>query len=110
MGKSIGLAVCLLLIGLAPAMAADPFVGSFVGEYDGEEYRLTIEAAGTYRYEGEIVIGGEPVPLVARRFGDRLSGQVGIGGDGFAFSAEFSGEVLLLRDADGEVIRFRLAP
>ena len=38
--------------------------------------------------------------IAADPFVGRLSAQVGIGGDGFAFSAEFSGDVLLLRDAE----------
>ena len=111
MGKSLTRLASLLVLACGAGTAlADPFAGAFVGEFEGEEYRLTLLAAGTYRYEGEIVIGGEPVPLVARRFGERLAGQIGIGGDSFEFSAEFSGEVLLLRDADGEVIRFRPVP
>jgi hypothetical protein len=109
MGKLKSLTACFLLTFCSPALTADPFVGRFVGDYEGEEYRLTLESAGTYRYEGEIVIDGEPVPLVARRFGERLSGEVGIGGDGFEFTAEFSGDVLLLHDANGEVIRFQTA-
>ena len=110
MGKSIILSACLLLVCWTTAMAADPYAGRFVGIYGGEEYRLTLEAAGTYRYEGDIVIGGESLPLVARRFGERISGQAGGGDAGFTFNAEFSGEVLLLRDADGRVIQLRAIP
>jgi len=107
MGKSTRLATCLLImLCWTGTVAADPFVGTFVGEFNGEEYRLALRAAGTNQYEGAISIGGEPIPLVARRAGDQLRGLVGIGGDSFEFSAEMNGEKLLLQDNNGEIIRF----
>ena len=111
MGKSIAQAASLLLCACCwQAVAADPYVGSFVGTFGGEEYRLTLNPAGNLRYEGEIVIADEPLPLVAQRFGDRLAGQIGIGGDSFEFSAELNGDILLFRDPDGEIIRFSPEP
>ena len=107
MGNSKRVAVCslILLCWLGPAVA-DPFAGRFVGDFNGEEYSLALQSTGSNQYEGEITISGQPVPLVARRHGDRLLGQVGIGGDSFEFSAEFQGEVLLLRDDSGAIIQF----
>lgn len=99
-------AILLILLGWLGTASADPFTGSFVGEFNGEEYRLALRGAGTNQYEGAITIAGEPVPLVAHRYGDRLQGQVGIGGDSFEFTAELIGEVLLLRDDSGAIIRF----
>jgi len=106
MSASKPLAGCLLiLLCWTGSLAADPFVGDFAAEFEGEEYQLSLRAAGGNQYEGAITIAGEPIPLVARRFGDQLRGQVGIGGDSFEFSAEISGDFLLLRDASGEIIR-----
>ena len=111
MGKSIAQAASLVFCACwLQAAAADPYIGRFVGTFEGEEYRLTLAASGSQRYEGEIVLAGERVPLVAQRFGDRLAGQVGIGGDSFEFSAELSGDILLFRDPDGEIIRFSPEP
>ena len=92
--------LCLLLAWPITGLA-DPFAGDF----RGEEYLLTLNAVAGNQYEGEITIGGVGVPMVARRFGDRLLGQVGIGDDRFEFSAELQGDYLLLRDHNGEVIR-----
>jgi len=99
--------ICLVIVLCSTAIAAaDPFVGVFVGEFNGEEYRLALRSSGNSQYEGTITIGSEPVPLVARRFGDQLRGQVGIGGDSFEFSAEVNGDYLVLTDDNGEVIHF----
>lgn len=107
MGTSRPLAASLLvLICWTGSVLADPFVGVFVGEFNGEEYRLAMRAAGGKQYEGTISIAGEPVPLVAQRFGDQLRGQIGIGGDSFEFSADLNGDYLLLTDDNGEIIRF----
>ncbi len=96
----------LILMCWTGSAVADPFVGVFVGEFNGEEYRLALRTAGGNEYEGAITIGNEPVPLVARRYGDQLRGQVGIGGDSFEFSAEMTGDYLVLTDDNGEVIHF----
>jgi hypothetical protein len=112
MGKSIPAPAILLLslFWLTPLSAADPFAGSFTGSFEGEEYRLTLDTAGGTRYEGLISIGGEDMPLVASRHGDRLLGRAGIGGDSFEFSAELRGNALLLRVDSGAVIRFGRDP
>lgn len=103
MSTSKPLAGCLLiLLCWTGSVAADPFVGDFAAEFEGEEYQLSLRAAGGNQYEGAITIAGAPIPLVARRFGDQLRG---IGGDSFEFSAEISGDFLLLRDDSGEIIR-----
>ena len=107
MAISRRLAVCLLiLLCWTGKVIADPFVGVFVGEFNGEEYRLALRVANGNQYEGTITIAGEPVPLVARRFGDQLRGLVGIGGDSFEFSAQMKGDRLFLQDDNGEIIRF----
>ena len=107
MGTSKQFAACLLvLLCWTSSVAADPFVGVYAGEFNGEAYRLALRASGTNQYEGAITIAGEPIPLVARRFGDQLRGLVGIGGDSFEFSAEMKGDFLFLQDDNGEIIRF----
>jgi len=107
MGTSKRVAACvLILLCWTGSVVADPFVGVFVGEFGGEEYRLALRAAGGKQYEGTITIAGEPVPLVAQRFGDQLRGRVGIGGDSFEFSAGLNGDYLLLTDDNGDVIQF----
>jgi len=107
MDNSRRLAACMLiLLCWAGSVAADSFVGVFVGEFNGEEYRLALRAANGNQYEGAITIAGEPVPLVAQRFGEQLRGRLGIGGDSFEFSAEMKGDFLFLQDDNGEIIRF----
>lgn len=94
-----------LLLAFPAASPADPFVGDFTGQFGGEDYFLTLRTVGGNQYEGEITIGGVGVSMVARRFGDKLRGQVGVGDDSFDFSAELQGDFLLLRDHNGEVIK-----
>jgi hypothetical protein len=111
MGKSIlSPATLLVLLLWVTPLSADPFAGRFTGSLEGEEYHLNLELVGGSRYEGVISIGGEDVPLVAHRHGDRLLGQAGIGGDSFEFSAELRGNAMLLRDDNGEVIRLHRDP
>jgi hypothetical protein len=107
MGNSKALVACsLILLCWLGTAVADPFAGRFVGEFNGEEYRLALHSTGNGQYEGVIVIGGKDVPLIALRQGDRLLGQVGIGGDSFDFSADLRGELLLLEDDSGAIIEF----
>lgn len=107
MGKSVILAAGLLLVYWTPVMSADPFTGNFAGNHEGDEYHLMLEATGINRYEGEIVIGGERFALGARRFGERLAGQIVNADTSFGFTAEASGGGLLLHDEFGRTIVFR---
>jgi len=95
----------LFAVTLQPAFA-DPFVGKFSGQLDGEEYRLSIEAAAGSGYEGELRVAGTRIALSARRFGDRVMGQIGSPDDYIGIMLSVQGEVLRLEDEDGEVILF----
>jgi len=87
--------------------AADPFVGSYVGQLYGEEYRLSLQSSGEGQYRGTLTAGGESLPLSARRMGEQLVGQMGGEDEGFEFVCQVQGTTLLLQDEDGETIVFQ---
>lgn len=95
----------LALLAISSA-SADPFVGSFVGQLYGEEYRLSLQTSGEGKYRGALSAGGESLPLEARRVGERLVGQMGIADEGFHFVCQIQGATLVLQDEDGETIVF----
>jgi hypothetical protein len=104
--SSACLGLILILVAIQPGMA-DSFTGSFSGKMEGEQYQLTIRSETTGQYAGELRVAGEAVPLNARRFGDRIAGQIGNAADGFGFVAQIQGNGLLLQDEDGEIIVFK---
>ena len=87
--------------------AADLFTGDFSGRLDGEVYRLTISGYAGGQYEGSYRVGGEVMPLNARRFGDRIAGQIGVAGFKFGFTAQIQDGGLLLHDENGRIVLFR---
>ena len=89
------------------SVIADPYTGTFTGLLEGEEYRLSISGNGGGQYEGKLRVDGVIMPLNARRFGDRIAGQIGIADDSFEFVANLQGSALLLQDEDGVSILFR---
>ena len=103
--RSVAALAYLLLVHWPVAAATDPFVGHFVGEFEGETIELSIDGSGA-RYEGYIGVGSDTISLVGRRIGEQLSGQIGIGGDSFGFNARVQGTVLLFEDENGVQIRF----
>ena len=86
--------------------AADPFVGKFVGQLDGEEYQLIVNSDSPGKYDGELLSGGARFPLVARRHGDVMRGFIGMDDEGFEFTARIQGAALAVEDQDGERVMF----
>ena len=99
--------VLLLVLLFAEAAAADLFTGEFSGTLDGKAYQLSISGFARGQYEGELRSGGETLPLNARRFGDRIAGQIGVADLSFGFLAQLQGGGLLLQYEDGKVIFFK---
>ncbi len=100
----------LLLLLCSETVAADLFTGHFIGQLDGEVYQLSITGYARGQYDGIYRAGGEPMPLNARRFGDRIAGQIGIADLKFGFMAQIQDGGLLLHDENGRVIMFRRNP
>lgn len=99
--------ILLLMFFFAGAAASDPFTGEFSGSLDGKDYRLSISGFASGQYEGEFYAEGERLPLNARRFGDRIAGQIGIADHRSGFLAELQAGGLLLKYEDGRVILFK---
>ena len=99
--------VLLLVLLFTEAAAADLFTGEFSGSLDGKVYQLSISGFAGGQYEGEFRSGGETLPLNARRFGDRIAGQIGIANLRSGFLAQLQDGGLLLQHEDGKVIFFR---
>lgn len=78
---------------------APPAVDPFVGRFADPDVTLVLEAAGG-AYAGEIVVLGAPYPVEATLAGGRLEGNFRSGEQRFAFSAELSGDTLVL-ESDG---------
>ena len=100
-------AILLLFPLLIGSAQADYFNGDFTGFVDGEIYLLTISGYAGGQYEGEYRAGGEILPLNARRFGDRIAGQIGVAGFKFGFIALQQNGGLLLHNENGKVILFK---
>ncbi len=97
----------LLVLLFVDSAAADLFTGEFTGSLDGEVYQLSISGFAGGQYEGEYRAGGENLPLNARRFGDRIAGQIGIADLRFGFLAQVQNGGLLLQYENGKVILFK---
>ena len=97
----------LLALFLLNTAVADPFSGDFSASLDNGVYRLSIGGLARGQYDGEYLGEGERLPLSARRFGDRIVGQVGIAADGFSFLGQIQNGHLLMQYEDGRVILFR---
>ncbi len=99
--------VLLLVLLFTDAAAADLFTGEFSGTLDGKVYQLSISGFARGQYEGKFRSDGETLPLTARRFGDRIAGQIGFADLGSGFLAQLQDGGLLLQHEDGKVIFFR---
>ena len=98
----------LLLVLLSVESAvADPYTGSFSGWLDGEEYQLSISRNESGQYQGELEVAGVVLSLNARRFGDRIAGQIGAADGSFGFVANLQGNLLIFEDEEGVSIKFR---
>jgi len=108
MNRKVARFGCLLLVLLSVESAfADAYTGTFSGWLEGEEYQLSISRNETGQYQGELEVAGVVLQLNARRFGDRIAGQVG-GADGsFGFVASLQGNLLIFEDEEGVSIKFR---
>ena len=100
-----------LVLGYFPfatvSIAADLFSGDFTGRLDGKVCQLSIAGYTGGQYEGRYQVAGEIMPLHARRFGDRLAGQIGSADFKFGFMPQVQAGGLLLRDENGRGLRFR---
>jgi len=96
----------LLTMILQPAFA-DAYVGQFVGQLEGEEYRLSIEPGVGSRYEGELHVGGMRLAVGAWRFGENVMGQIASSEGYIDIMLSLQGNALRLEDEDGEVILFQ---
>ncbi|MCP4332022.1 MAG: hypothetical protein GY785_05160 [Gammaproteobacteria bacterium] len=57
----------LILVAVTSQSAlADAYVGQFVGQLNGDEYRLSIEPGAGNRCEGELYVAGMRLALGAR--------------------------------------------
>lgn len=88
------------------AQQADPFVGRFGGDIDGESWQMRIFSDSPGNYDGEVRAGDRRLPLVGRRFGEYMIGKIGFPGDDFAFRARILGAVLLIERERAAPLRF----
>lgn len=106
-GSRLRYEILLLVILCMEAAAADLFTGEFSASRDGETYHLSISGFASGQYDGVYRTGSEKLPLNARRFGDRIAGQIGIADLRFGFLAEVQNGGLLMQYEDGNVILFK---
>jgi len=100
----------LILVAVTPQFAfADAYVGQFLGQRDGEAYRLSIEPGAGHRYEGELYVDGMRLALGGRRFGEQVIGQIASPEGYIDIMLSVQGNGLRLEDEDGEVIFFHRA-
>lgn len=105
--KPARLGYLLLLLLCIESVIADAYTGTFTGWLEGEEYQLTIVQDDSGLYAGELQVAGVVLSLNARRFGDRIAGQVGVADESFGFVANLQGSALIFEDEEGVSIRFK---
>ncbi len=88
------------------SVIADGFVGSYIGQLDGEEYLLSISLNDSGQYEGELRVGDVRLQLNARRFGEKIAGLIAAADDSFGFVANLQGKALIFQDEEGVSIKF----
>ena len=103
--------VCMVawFVGTIGIAHADPFVGQFNGQADGDNYRLTLNKTGDGTYRGIIDVEGQKVGLKGRLRGQELVGEIDEGdGEVYQFVARvLDGGALFFEDEDGESVLFR---
>ena len=104
--KKIIFSCFFLVLFLVPAMA-DPFVGTFSGEMDGERYELSLKKSEDNKYTGVMSVEGYQIQLLGVREDKQLYGQFLEEGDVYEFvaTAKENG-ALFFEDEDGESILF----
>ena len=94
MSRSVVALLCSLLLSLSPmSLRADPYIGYFVGEHEGRDYRVNIDPVSSATYDGILTIDGERMQLDARRYGENLTGLLRNHSEQFGFR----GRVILRR-------------
>ena len=104
----LSVAACLLPVWLQAQ--SDPFVGRFSGRIDGITHELILHSDRAGYYDGELRAEGLRLPVIGRRFGDRLTGRYGFPDDATAFRARALGAVLLIERQAGIRLRFYRQP
>ncbi len=106
LGAAALLVVCGLLSTGAVAQTTDPFVGEFSGDIDGTAHRLLIFSDSPGNYDGELLAEGVRLPVVGRRYGEHMLGQIGFPDNAFNFRARVQGALLLIERQDAPPLRF----
>lgn len=108
MNKPVVVLLCALLPGLLPTqLFADPYVGYFAGQFEGSDYRVTIDQVNSTTYDGILTIDGERMQLDARRYGENLSGLLRSHSEQFGFRGRVEGGILILDTEDGRRLILR---
>lgn len=85
---------------------ADPFVGKFEGQIDGEAFELLLFSAASGAYDGELRNAEKRLPIFGTRYGDYMIGKIGFPEDEFAFRATIMGAVMLMERQAAPPLRF----
>jgi len=107
MKKMPGIVGLMLWTMMLQSAFADAYVGQFVGQLDGDEYRLTLERGAGNHYEGELHVGGTRFALGVRRFGESVMGQIASPEGYIDIMLSLQGSALRLERKDGEVLLFQ---
>lgn len=83
------------LVALVAAGTVAAQLASWAGEYEGDQVRLTLQAARD-GYTGTILYDGQSMPLTARESAAGLAGRFTADGEAFAFQIRRDGSTLVL--------------
>ena len=108
MNRFSGLKFFCLLVGLlvSTGSLADPFVGRFEGQIDGETFELLLYSDSSGAYDGELRNAEKRLPVFGTRYGDYMIGKIGFPEDDFAFRAQILGAIMLLERQAAPPLRF----
>ena len=85
---------------------ADPFAGSYIGNFQGASFHLNIERNDDYGYHGSMLTAGQQYELYAERETYRLLGEINTATGEIPFMAMQQGEGLLLSFSDGTSVMY----
>ncbi len=104
----ISFTIFALLLNFQNYVIADPFVGNFSGNEEGDHYQLIINKNQNGSYEGFILEDGNKIAIVGNKQDNKLIGVIEELGERYEFiiTSQNNGTLLLV-DEDGESLLFQ---
>ena len=105
--KSLAILLLVMACLLSGQVIADPYLGYFVGDFDGRHYRVNIDRVSATSYDGILQIDDDRMQLDARRYGELMGGRLADESQKIGFRARIEGNILIMETEDGRRLVLR---